>query len=84
MLNIESIAYFVLWYRHFSIPLQTKTNKETKKYKIMKEKIKDFGEFNGWRGCMGLYFNTKQLRPLKKYGITAATTLEEAYNILNE
>ena len=31
----------------------------------MKEKIKDFGEFNGWRGCMGLYFNTKQLRPLQ-------------------
>lgn len=57
---------------------------ETNKYKIMKEKIKDFGEFNGWRGCMGLYFNTKQLRPLKKYGITAATTLEEAYNIINE
>lgn len=25
----------------------------------MKEKIKDFGEFNGWRGCMGLYFNVK-------------------------
>lgn len=50
----------------------------------MKEKIKEFGEFNGWRGCMGLYFNTKQLRPLKKYGITAATTLEEAYNILNK
>ena len=48
----------------------------------MKEKIKDSGEFNGWRGCMGLYFNTKELRPLKKYGITAATTLEEAYNII--
>ncbi len=30
----------------------------------MKDKIKDFGEFNGWRGCMGLYFNTKTLRPL--------------------
>ena len=55
-----------------------------KKRKIMKEKIKDFGDFNGWRGCMGLYFTTKQLRPLKKYGITAATTLEEAYNIINE
>lgn len=24
----------------------------------MKKKIKDFGEFNCWRGCMGLYFNT--------------------------
>lgn len=50
----------------------------------MKEIIKEFGEFNGWRGCMSLYFNAKQLRPLKKYGITAATTLEEAYNIIND
>lgn len=50
--------------------------------KIMKEEIKNFGEFNNWRGCMGLYFSTKQLRPLKKYGITAATTLKEAYNTL--
>lgn len=49
----------------------------------MKEKIKDFGKFNGWRGCMVLYFNAKQLRHLKKYGITAATTLEEAYNIIS-
>ena len=49
----------------------------------MKEKIKEFGEFNGWCGCMGLYFNAKQLRHLKKYGITASTTLEEAYNIIN-
>lgn len=48
----------------------------------MKEEIENFGKFNGWRGCMGLYFNTKELRQLKKYGITAATTLEEAYNIL--
>ena len=70
--------YFVLQYEYIFISLQAKTNK----YKIMKEKIKDFGEFNGWRGCMGLYFNTKELRPLKKYGITAATTLEEAYNII--
>lgn len=70
--------YFIWLYRYLSISLQVKTNK----YKIMKEKIKDFGEFNGWRGCMGLYFNTKTLRLLKKYGITAATTLEEAYNII--
>lgn len=74
------ICFFIWLYRCLSISLQAKTNK----YKIMKEKIKDFGEFNGWRGCMGLYFNTKQLRPLKKYGITAATTLEEAYNIINK
>ena len=61
----------------------SENKQQTNKYKIMKEIIKEFGEFNGWRGCMGLYFNTKQLRPLKKYGITAATTLEEAYNIIN-
>ena len=62
----------------------SENKQQTNKYKIMKEIIKEFGEFNGWRGCMGLYFNTKQLRPLKKYGITAATTLEEAYNIINK
>lgn len=49
----------------------------------MKERIREFGEFNGWRGCMGLYFTQKQLRPLKNYGVTAATTLKEAYNIIN-
>lgn len=49
----------------------------------MKDKIKDFGEFNGWRGCMGLYFNTKTLRTVMKYGITSATTLQDAYNILS-
>lgn len=49
----------------------------------MKDKIKDFGEFNGWRGCMGLYFNKKTLRTVKKYGITSATTLQDAYNILS-
>ena len=68
----------------FFVTFALVNKKQTNKYKIMKEKIKDFGEFNGWRGCMGLYFNTKQLRLLKKYGITAATTLEEAYNIINE
>lgn len=49
----------------------------------MEERIREVGEFNGWRGCMGLYFTQKQLRPLKKYRITAATTLKEAYNIIN-
>lgn len=48
----------------------------------MKERIRKFGELNGWRGCMGLYFTQKQLRTLKQYGITAATTLEEAYNAI--
>lgn len=62
MLNIDIIMYFIWLYRYLSISLQVKTNK----YKIMKEKIKDFGEFNGWRGCMGLYFNTKNASPLEE------------------
>lgn len=70
---------FILQYEYIFISLQQKTNK----YKIMKEIIKDFGDFNGWRGCMGLYFNTKTLRTVKKYGITSATTLQDAYNILS-
>ena len=49
----------------------------------MKERIRKVGEFNDWRGCMGLYFTQRQLRPLKKYGIIEATTLKEAYNIIN-
>ena len=49
----------------------------------MKDKIKIFGDFNGWRGCMGLYFNTKALRSLKKYGISSDTTLVDAYKILS-
>ena len=80
---MKIISFLFIFSYHFcNFALEIK--KQTNKYKIMKEKIKDFGEFNGWRGCMGLYFNTKQLRLLKKYGITAATTLEEAYNIINE
>lgn len=49
----------------------------------MKDQIKNFGEFNGWRGCMGLYFSSKTIRTLKKYGITSATTLKEAYMLLS-
>lgn len=51
-------------------------------HNIMKEKIKKFGDFNGWSGCMGLYFNSKTIRTLQKYGITPATTLLDAYNLL--
>ena len=82
-MNVSSC--FIWMYEYIFISLQAKTKQyNNKNTKIMKEKIKEFGKFNGWRGCMGLYFNTKQLRPLKKYGITAATTLEEAYNIINK
>lgn len=73
------ICVFICLFDIYLLSLQAKTNK----YKIMKEKIKDFGEFNGWRGCMGLYFNTKTLRTVKKYGITSSTTLQNAYKILS-
>ena len=48
----------------------------------MKEQIKDIGNYNCWRGRMGLYFTQKQLRSLKKFGITSAPTLQEAYNLI--
>ena len=48
----------------------------------MLELIKGFGEFNNWRGCIGIYFTQKDLRPLKKLGITAETSLKDAYTIL--
>jgi hypothetical protein len=48
----------------------------------MIELIKEIGDFNNWHGCIGLYLTQKQLRPLKKYGVTEATTLKEVYNII--
>lgn len=50
----------------------------------MKEQIKNFGDYNCWRGCIGLYFTRKQLCSLKKFGITSSTTLQEAYNLIHE
>ena len=34
--------------------------------KIMKQLLEKFGEFNNWKGCVGLYFNTKKLRQIAK------------------
>ena len=31
------------------------------------EMIKNFGEFNNWKGYVDQYFNTKNQRELKKY-----------------
>lgn len=47
------------------------------------QKIKSLGDFNGWRGFIGLYLTTKEIRPLKKYGITKDTTIKGAFDILN-
>ena len=46
------------------------------------QKIKNIGEFNEWRGFVGLYLTTKELRPLKKYGITKDTTIKGAFEII--
>nr|DAG48531.1 MAG TPA: hypothetical protein [Caudoviricetes sp.] len=48
----------------------------------LKQMIKEYGMYNKWRGCAGLYFTTAQLRSLKKYGITKEMPIHEAYNIL--
>ena len=50
----------------------------------MLELVKYFGETNNWKGCMGLYFTQKDLRPLKKLGIYPETFIEEAYTILSK
>jgi len=52
----------------------------------MEERIKDFGEFNGWKGFIGLYFTKKELRVIaKEVGIKAKEIgnykLVEIYNL---
>ena len=46
------------------------------------QKIKNIGEFNEWRGFVGLYLTTKELRQLKKYGVTKDTTIKGAFETL--
>lgn len=48
----------------------------------MKQLIKNFGEFNKWKGCMALYFTQREIRQMKKYGITGEMSILEAYNLL--
>lgn len=50
---------------------------------IMKERIEEMGNFNGWRGVLGLYFTRKEIQPLRRYGITASTPIAEAYALIN-
>lgn len=49
----------------------------------MKDLVKNAGEFNNWKGCMGLFFTQKSIRPLKKLGITTETPIRDAYRILS-
>ena len=45
----------------------------------IKNKIENLGNFNAWRGFVGLYLTKKELRTLKPYRITEDTTLLNAY-----
>lgn len=49
----------------------------------MKDLVKNMGEFNNWKGGIGLYFTQKTLRPLKKLGITPEMPIKDAYSILS-
>ena len=50
--------------------------------KAIKNKIGNLGTFNGWRGFVGLYLTKKEIRSLKKYGITEDMTILQAFNAL--
>jgi len=53
------------------------------KLEDMKDLVKNMGEFNNWKGGIGLYFTQKTLRPLKKLGITPEMPIKDAYSILS-
>lgn len=55
---------------------------ETKTYFL--ELVKQFGEFNNWKGYIDLYFTVKDMRKLKKLGVTNNNTIKEAYQILSK
>lgn len=50
----------------------------------MIQKIKNLGDFNNWKGFISLYLTTKEVRSLKKFGITSETTIKEAYDKLTK
>lgn len=46
------------------------------------ELIKNFGEFNNWKGYVDQYFNTKNQRELKKLGVHKDMKILDAYKVL--
>lgn len=46
------------------------------------ELIKNFGEFNNWKGYVDQYFNTKNQRELKKLGVYKDMKILDAYKVL--
>ncbi len=48
----------------------------------IKNRLKDVGDFNGWKGHISLYFTQKQLHVLKKAGIDINLPMKDIYNQL--
>lgn len=48
------------------------------------ELVKNFGEFNNWKGYIDQYFNTKNQRELKKLGVSKDMKILEAYRVLTK
>lgn len=82
-IKVKSSPY-ILVVRKVVVSLKCQKEINHLKIKDMLELIKGFGEFNNWRGCIGIYFTQKDLRPLKKLGITTETSLKDAYTILSK
>ena len=52
--------------------------------KNMIQDLINVGEFNGWKGCVALYFTVKKQRELKKaFGITGQMMMSEVKSMLN-
>lgn len=52
------------------------------KFNDMKDKVKYYGDFNGWKGLIGFYFTKKKLRQIaKEVGIK--TKEIEGYNLID-
>lgn len=48
------------------------------------ELVKNFGEFNNWKGYVDQYFNTNNQRELKKLGVSKDMKILEAYRVLTK
>ena len=54
----------------------------------MKELVEKLGEFNNWKGCIGLFFTKKQLRQIAKeinvrFKGIEYMTIKEVYELYN-
>ena len=84
-IKVKSLPYILVVWKE---PVSLKCQKEINQLKIkdMKnqfiELIKNFGEFNNWKGYVDQYFNIKNQRELKKLGVYKDMKILDAYKIL--